>query len=155
MCHSSRVTTRRWDGDERGTGVADAVTFAAGAAELVDAMRRPEWVAEEPELHLLPHVDRACAALPLELVESGTSPDGAFELRLRSTQPEASLGQVRAAVFAVLGSFAEPASYVRQRGTPDKSPEGELRFEVVTGFLRSDTAFLPHGHTVRITVSTV
>ena len=45
----------RWDGDERGEGVADATAFAAGADELVGAMRRPGWVPEEPEVHLLPH----------------------------------------------------------------------------------------------------
>jgi hypothetical protein len=50
------MTARRWDDDERGEGVADAGAFAQGAEELVDAMRRPNWVAEQPEVHLLPHL---------------------------------------------------------------------------------------------------
>ena len=41
----------RWDGDERGEGIADATPFAAGALELVDAMRLATWVAEQPEIH--------------------------------------------------------------------------------------------------------
>jgi hypothetical protein len=51
----------RWDSDERGDGVADATALVPGAEELLDAMRRPRWVAEEPEAHLLPHLVQACA----------------------------------------------------------------------------------------------
>jgi hypothetical protein len=58
----------RWDIDERGRGVADASQFAQGAGELVDAMREPNWVAEEPEAHLLPHLRRACEAADAPLV---------------------------------------------------------------------------------------
>jgi hypothetical protein len=142
------VTTRRWEGDDQGEGVGDAAAFARGATELTDAMRRPTWVAEEPELHLLPHVERACASLPLELVDAVTDGDGTLELRLGWARTDVSLGEVRASVFALIGSFAEPATYVRQR------VDGEtLSFDVVTGFVGSDTVFAPHGHTVRISVS--
>ena len=51
---------RRWDDDERGHGVADARQLVAGARELITAFGAHDWVAEEPELHLKPHVD-ACA----------------------------------------------------------------------------------------------
>jgi len=141
----------RWEGDDRGEGVADATVFAVGATELAEAMRRPAWVSEEPEVHLLPHVQRACETVPLRLVGSSTSADGTLTLELSSTDADAGLGEVRAAVFAVLGSFAEPATYVRQRRA--ETSEAPLVFEVATGFLPSDTPFAPHGHTVRITVS--
>lgn len=144
----------RWDGDERGKGVADASALAPGAGELVDAMRMPNWVAEQPEIHLLPHVERACESLPLEVAGTRTSVDGTFELRLRCTQEEASMGEVRAVVFSLLGSFAEIATYVRQRRVdPADASGGALVFEIVTGFLPSDTTFVPHGHTVRVSVS--
>lgn len=144
----------RWDGDERGKGVADASALAPGAGELVDAMRMPNWVAEQPEIHLLPHVERACESLPLEVAGTRTSVDGTFELRLRCTQEEASMGEVRAVVFSLLGSFAEIATYVRQRRVdPADASGGALVFEIVTGFLPSDTAFVPHGHAVRVSVS--
>jgi hypothetical protein len=137
----------RWDGDDRGEGVADATAFAGGAAELVDAMRHPRWVAEEPEVHLLPHIERACRALPFEIEEARVEADGSFDLRLRWTDERAAVGQVRAAVFTLVGSFAESATYVRQRRMSGE----RLVFEVATGML-DDGAFAPHGHTVRITV---
>ena len=34
-----------------------------------------------------------------------------------------------------------------------EAPGEALLFEIVTGFLASDTAFAPHGHTVRVSVS--
>ena len=143
----------RWDGDERGEGVAEAASFVEGAVELVDAMRRPNWVSEEPELHLLPHIQQACRELPLELVENGLADDGSFDLRLRWTDREWQIGQVRAAVFELVGGVAETATYVRQRrdiasGNGDET----LLFEVVTGML-GDALFAPHGHTLRITVT--
>ena len=147
------MTTLRWDGDDRGDGVGDATAFVCGAAELADAMRRPTWVAEQPDVHLLPHIERACEPLPLQLVGASTAADGTFELRLSCTKADASIGEIRAAVFAVLGSFAEPATYVRQRRLDAAEGPGEaLLFEIVTGFLASDTAFAPHGHTLRVSV---
>jgi hypothetical protein len=51
--------------------------------------------------------------------------------------------EVRAAVRALVGSFAEERSYVRER-------DGGL-FDVVTGIV--DGPFAPHGHTLRLRVS--
>ena len=70
----------RWDGDERGEGVADATAFVAGAVEMVDAMRLPRWVAEEPESHLLPHMERACRALPFAIDGAAVGDQGWFDL---------------------------------------------------------------------------
>ena len=143
----------RWDGDERGEGVADAGAFVSGAAELIDAMRRPGWVSEEPEVHLFPHIQQACLTSPFEIVDASVSAEGSFELRLRWTDEEWRVGHVRAAVFALVGSFAEAATYVRQRrDTTSEGGDEMLRFEVVTGSL-DDGMFAPHGHTVRVTVT--
>lgn len=142
----------RWDGDEQGEGVGDAAAFAGGAVELVDAMRRPSWVAEDPEVHLLPHLERACRTLPFEIEDACVSAEKSFDLRLRWAGEERSVGQVRAAVFALVGSFAESATYVRQHRFPAAGNDDEtLFFEIVTGIL-DDGAFAPHGHAVRITV---
>jgi hypothetical protein len=140
------LADHRWDGDERGDGVADAAQFADGAAELVAAMRRPHWVAEEPELHLLPHLERACESLPLEILGASTSDDGSYNVRLRWTGDERGVGVIRAAIFSLLGGIAEMATYVRQRRT-----DGTLTFEVVTGFV-DEAPFKPHGHTLRLVV---
>jgi hypothetical protein len=144
----------RWDGDERGEGVADATVFVTGVLELLDAMRSASWVAEEPGVHLLPHIERACRTLLLEVEGAQLSADGSFDVRLVWTGQEWRVGEIRAAVFALLGSFAETATYVRQRRPPGDNKHETLLFEIVTGMLDDgDTVFAPHGHTVKISVS--
>lgn len=139
------MTAPRWEGDERGEGVADGRAFAPAVDELAAALRRPNWVAEEPEVHLLPHLERACESLPFELVSAQRTVDGVFDVTVRWTGG-ASVGAVREAVFALIGSFAESATAIRQRR------DGGLVFEVATGML-DDAEFAPHGHTLRFTVT--
>jgi hypothetical protein len=62
------------------------------------------------------------------------------------------VGHARAAVFALIGSFAESATYIRQRRLLSDSDASSLRFEIGTGELPPDTRFHPHGHTVLINV---
>jgi hypothetical protein len=140
---------RRWETDERGRGVADGRRLAPGARELVDALEVPEWVAEEPDAHLLPHLERACATegSPLELETTESLPDGTYEVRLRWRGAGDDVSTARAAVFCLIGVVAESATYVRQRGG-----EGELLFEVGTGMLEGDTDFAPHGHTLLLRI---
>jgi hypothetical protein len=148
------MADRRWDGDERGDGVADASSFAGGADELIAAMRRPNWVAEQPELHLLPHLERACESGPLRLVGTRTTADGSYEVELAWTGDEGGVGVIRASIFGLLGAIAEPASYIRQRRTDaNGGPSGELSFDVVTGIV-DETPFKPHGHSLRLVVRT-
>ena len=47
---------KRWDTDHRFVGVADASAFAPAVEELAALARRPGWVAEDPEIHLVPHL---------------------------------------------------------------------------------------------------
>ena len=144
----------RWDGDERGEGVADATGFVAGVLELVDAMRGPSWVAEEPGVHLLPHIERACRTQLLEVEDARLSADGSLDVRLSWTRQGWRVGEIRAAVFALVGTFAEIATYVRQRRVTTENRDETLLFEIVTGILDDgDNVFAPHGHTVRISVS--
>jgi hypothetical protein len=137
---------RRWDTDERGHGLADARRLSAGAQELLDAMLEEQWVAEEPELHLLSHLRAACErdGAPLALDAAEVEADGTLALTV-SWHGDA--GSPYAAAFALLGEVAEPASYVRFR-----KEEGALVFDVVTGLLATDTPFATHGHTLRLTV---
>jgi hypothetical protein len=130
---------RRWDIDERGQGVSDAGALAPGVHELVEALTIEDWVAEEPDAHLLPHIRRACAEAGLELL--GHELDGAvFVVRIGwPGQPRPA--DARAAVYRVVGAFAESATSVRER---------KLSFEIVTGMLDQDTPFKSHGHMVRI-----
>ena len=106
----------RWDGDDRGYGVAAARALIPGASELVTAFGEPAWVAEEPDAHLLPHVERWCQDdVRLALRRARIDDDNTFILDLEWRADSAGIGQARAAVFSLVGSFAESATYVRQR----------------------------------------
>lgn len=144
---------RRWDGDERGRGIADATQLAPGVGELLAAFRRPEWVAEDPELHLKPHIEAWCEADGrFALTGAHGDEQGAYVVDLSWVGAPAGPGEVRAAVYALIGQFAESATYVRQRRTQAAGPTQKLRFEVGTGELEG-AMFAPHGHTVVIDVT--
>jgi hypothetical protein len=138
---------RRWDTDERGHGVADARAFSDGARELVAAMEEPNWVAEEPEIHLLPHLRQACEAgnSPLALREVRVDGDGALVVDLSWQGGEED--SVQSAAWALLGTIGESASYVCQWRDDDSHV-----FDLVTGLVADDTPFAPHGHTLRLRV---
>ena len=111
-------------------------------------------MAEEPGVHLLPHIERACRTLLLEVDDARSSADGSFDIRLSWTGQDWRVGEIRAAVFALVGSFAEIATYVRQRRVTTENRDETLLFEIVTGILDDgDNVFAPHGHTVQISVS--
>lgn len=144
---------RRWDGDARGEGIADARPFAPGVEELLGEMRSPAWVAEDPELHLLPHLQRSCESLPLQLIDARKTEEGCFDVELRWTGQAQGIGAVRAAVFSLVGGFAETYTYVRQRRSDADGPGEIVTFEIVTGILGEESSFTPHGHTVRVSVT--
>jgi hypothetical protein len=149
---------KRWDGDERGYGVGDATQLLPGATELIAAFRQRAWVAERPEIHLRPHVEAWCQHdQRLGLTEAYADDTDAYILHVKWRGEPGSLAEARAAVFALIGSFAESATYVHQhRLTPEpNSSRRTLRFEVGTGELAPDSRFAPHGHVVVIDVAGV
>ena len=144
----------RWDNDDRGHGIGDATQLVPGATELVAAFGEPDWVAERPEAHLLPHVEAWCQRDGrLALHGAHVDDSSAYVLDLEWCDPSGGVGHARAAVFSLVGSFAESATYVRQRRNPagDAAAAVMLRFEVGTGEL-ADSRFAPHGHVVVINV---
>jgi hypothetical protein len=58
---------------------------------------------------------------------------------------------IRASMFRLLGSIAEPSSCIRQRRTG--SGDEMLTFDVVTGIV-DEMPFEPHRHTLRLSVTT-
>ena len=147
---------RRWDDDERGHGIGDAAQLVTGASELVAAFSQSDWVAEQPELHLRPHIEAWCQRDErLALVGDKTDDTDAYILDLEWCGANRSVGEARAAVFSLLGSFAESATYVRQRRVNGDGSTMKLRFEVGTGELAPDAKFAPHGHVVVIDVAGV
>lgn len=104
-------------------------------------------------MHLLPHLERACESLPFRILDARTSADGAYEVQLGWTGEKAGIGVIRASIFGLLGSIAEPSSYIGQRRTDTRNGSNALlTFDVVTGIV-DETPFKPHGHTLRLSVA--
>jgi hypothetical protein len=108
-------------------------------------------VTEQPEIHLRPHVEAWCQRdQRLALTGAYTDDMNTYILDLEWRGASASVGEARAAVFALIGSFAESATYVRQRSVASDGGDFamKLQFEVGTGELAPETRFDPHGHVV-------
>jgi hypothetical protein len=136
----------RWDIDERGRGVASAEDAVVDLDRLRGAMLEPDWVTEDADAHLLPHVRRTCEERGWAL-ERGEVVAAVLEVDVAA--PEATTRSSLEAAFALLGSFAEASTHVVVR-----SADGARDVEVLatTGMLEGDGQFAPHGHTVRLRV---
>ncbi len=141
------METRRWEGDERGVGVASASPLAAGVEALRARLDDETWVAEDPAAHLLPHIVRACVAAGDVAVQSPrVTDDAVFEVVL-DWRPHEDSPPLRNRIFELVGSFAESSTHVVQRVLPDA-----VEYDVITGMLREHTPFREHGHLVRLRV---
>ncbi len=141
----------RWDGDERGRGVANARALGPDLAKLAGAMEGPDWVAEQPEAHLLPHLQQACAAhgSQFTLEEAATDETGVLVVALRWVGG-GDRRSVTQAVWTLLGSVIETSAFVH--GPADEAWRETAVWDVATGMLRPDTPYEPHGHTLRLMV---
>ena len=137
---------RRWDVDERGSGIASGEPFAPGVRDLLAHMERPDWVAEDAHAHLLPHLDGAASG-PLRILSSRTDEDGVFVVELSWEGDPLRHDDLRRALFTLGGSVAEGATAIVQRTEPDA-----LVFEMTTGMLDDQTEFRSHGHLLRFVV---
>ena len=135
---------RRWDTDERFTGVNDAREFAAAADELVRLARLPGWVAEDPDVHMVPHL-REPATEELRLLEATTGDHGVLNVAAEHV-PGASRRDIRKQAWALIGTVAETLASVREHASDD-----QVVFDVVTG-VPDGGHFATHGHTLRLTV---
>jgi hypothetical protein len=152
--------TRRWDDDERGSGVADASEIAPRIEALAEHARRPAWVTEEGIGHLWPHLERAVGAdgSPWHDAEVRVDDDGRLVVELvhvgaTGDRPRARL---RADAFALIGEIAEASTFVRVIDAEADATAGgasTAEVDVVTGLLGDETAFLTHGHTVRLRIT--
>ncbi len=136
----------RWDTDTIGHGVASGRDLVPDAVHIAEALRGPDWIAEDPGVHLVPHIERACAAAGSRVRLDGWSveDDGTLVVRLAATEGSLDRPSRRLAALAVVASVAESRTTIHQR------PDGV--FDVITGVLDGDTEFAPHGHRLRIVV---
>jgi hypothetical protein len=137
---------KRWDTDARFVGVADASAFAAGVEELAELARRPGWITEEPEVHLVPHL-RDANIDGLQLVDCQIGEEGVLAVTATYDRG-ASRSDIRGRAWALLGTIAEPAASVREHADRDA-----VIFEVVTGIPDGSGPFASHGHSLRLTLS--
>jgi hypothetical protein len=135
---------RRWDTDDRFTGVADASAFAAAIDELAALARCAGWVAEEPEAHLVPHL-RTGHVAGLRLAGWSTGEDGVLDA-VAEYRPGSNRHGLRRQDWALIGTVAELAASVRERADGDT-----IMFEVVTG-IPGNGHFATHGHALRLTL---
>jgi hypothetical protein len=142
------MEARRWDGDQRGRGIASGAPFAPGVTALRERLDQADWVTEDAHAHLLPHIARACAAAgDVEIRETRLTEDGILEVAL-DWHPFDDSPPLRNRIFGIIGSFAESSTHVLQR------TEAETRtYDVVTGMLPDQTPFRTHGHLVRFRVT--
>jgi hypothetical protein len=136
----------RWDDDERGHGVADARSSLPAIQELAELAGAPDWVAEDPEAHLLRGLRERIEISGLVLVEARVEPDGTYRVLLALSAKQ-SRREIRQSVWSILGGIVELTSLVRE--TVDG---GAVTFEVVTG-IPPGGRFATHGHTLRIEVA--
>lgn len=137
---------RRWDIDEVGHGVASGELARPELARLDAALAAPDWIAEQPDAHLLPHIRRACEApgSGLSVVDWRIEHD-VLVVDLRADPDDSRRRRPPELLLPVVGTFIEPSSMVRI----DERPDGTT-LDVATGVLAGDTEFAPHGHLVRL-----
>jgi hypothetical protein len=136
---------QRWDTDDRFIGVADAGVFADAVHELVQLSRRPGWVAEEPEAHLVPHLQNA--SVPgVRVLTCDTGEDGVLNVSAENG-PSESRRDIRQLAWSLLGHIAEPLASVHEHRSGDA-----VVFDVITGVASGSAQFATHGHTLRLTV---
>ena len=144
-----RNSHQRWDTDSVGHGIANGRWIVPSVRRLLAALEAPDWIAEDPDVHLLPHLQRVCSAAGSPWQLNGTEfADGLYIVRLTWTGPEPGLGRLRADVYGLLGAIAEGTSFVRQRVGATT-----IDYEVTTGLLEGDSIFVGHGHLVHFRVS--
>ena len=134
------MADRRWDNDERGTGVRDGTAFAPPLDRLLRTLARAGWIAEDPHAHLLPHLEATAAERGWTLVR-WADVDGVLEVELDVGGERSHKDRLEAA-FALIGAIAEASTHVRETGPGV--------YEVLTGMLPGDGSFATHGHVLRI-----
>jgi hypothetical protein len=135
----------RWDADDRGRGVADARSHVGAINELAGLAGAEDWVAEEPEKHLLPGLNDRVAISGLTLDEVAVDGNGSLLVRLTSAT-RLSRREIRQSVWSILGGAVEMTTHVHE-----SIDDGVIGFDVVTGTTPGG-AFATHGHTLRVEV---
>ena len=140
----------RWDGDRTGAGVSDGEAFAPPLRTLLDEMARPDWNTEQPEAHLLPHLERWCAREDSPFLLRSAAVDGTvFVVDLEPADGTTSEG-AHEQLYALVSAIAEPTTVIVET----REDEVDI-FDVTLALTPSQSTFPKgHGHLVRLRVRT-
>jgi len=142
------VANERWDGDQTGSGISDGEVFAPAIRALLEEMARGDWNTEQPEAHLLPHLEGWLRAedAPLALVDVRNE-DGVLVLDLDARG--AQRWEVRRLVYPLLATVAEPTTVIVER-----DEGGVTVVEITLAVVPWQSSLFPkgHGHLVRLRV---
>jgi len=141
---------RRWDTDERGHGIGPGGAFSPNIQEIADALAGSGWVTEEPEAHLLPHLQAACdePGSRWTIASWTIDDDGVFVVDASWAGSWGRWDALRGDAFAFLGRTAELTTHIRERRVDDG-----VVFEMATGTVVDGSPFALHGHLIRLRVS--
>ncbi len=117
--------------------------------DLMLAASEPDWIAEDPDSHLLPHLRRACAdeTSPVHFLGADFV-DGTYVVELEWLSSSVSAREVGAAAFRLVGGIAESSTNVVER------VDGwVVVYDIVTGMVDGQTRWHPHGHAVQLRIS--
>jgi hypothetical protein len=145
---------RRWDVDERGDGIADAAAQSTRIDQLRDHAKRPLWIAEQADIHLWPHLERAIAAPGSPWTGVDWSIDAEARLVVDLVHPpvdgDRQRATLQAEVLKLLGYVVEGSTYLE---IEERDDDETLVVDVVTGVLDDQSPFKAHGHTLRLRVT--
>ncbi|AKN16025.1 hypothetical protein MHAE_17213 [Mycobacterium haemophilum DSM 44634] len=137
---------RRWDTDDRFTGIASGQALAPAIERLRAHCDRDGWITEDPEIHLLTHLRRYCdqPRSPFRLLDARLHDDGVYEVDIEPTGVTQADSLPIRRVLPMLAVIAETALAVRQLD--------ENTIECVTGMLDNDGPYAAHGHLIRLRI---
>ncbi|MEV6681691.1 hypothetical protein AB0N09_33185 [Streptomyces erythrochromogenes] len=137
---------RRWDTDQRFTGIASGQALGSGVKRLAEVLDREGWVAEDPEAHLLPHLKRVCdePGSRWRLRSARLQEDGVYEVEVEPADGQQAADLPIRDAITLLAPVAEASFAVRQ---VDRNT-----VECVTGMLDGDGDYAAHGHLIRLRV---
>ena len=114
--------------------------------ELRELVAIPDWVTEDADAHLMPHIEQTIAAEPDATLAGWHVADGVLEVDLE-TAVGTTVGRGRELAYRAIASIGEAVTYIRQAGT-----DPDAAFEVVTGMPPGSGEFATHGHRLTIRV---
>jgi hypothetical protein len=143
------MTQRRWDTDERGAGAGNASAMTPHVQRLLEAMHQDGWVAENPDLHLLPHIAAAVEKAPALWRLVHTEDDvNRYVVDLEWRRRGGNMGDLVADTYALIGRFAETHTHITQRKSTTT-----VEFDITTGMLGGEGPFAAHGHVVVLRIA--